>query len=386
MDAYLYQEINLAGIIVLLLMMINLKRKRVGQAPLDQRIFNWLMLLNIMIYVFDSGMWFFNGKMFPLAKELNLFVTTCYYLLNPLICFVWLLYTDYKLHENKAALFRRLPYYALPVVINTACVFVSLFTGWLFVIDENNRYYRGGWFMVMALISLLYLLVSTGMTINSIRRHGWSENKTIYYHLIFFPLVGILVSVLQVLVFGLSLIWVSCTIMFLAIFINIQNSDIYNDHLTGLYNRRRLDQYLRFKLSEERGGFLFAVLLDVDNFKGINDSFGHSAGDAALAETAQLLRRVCKGRGDFIARLGGDEFMIVGERDNPEEIYSTAGLIEKELDQLNQDGKFEFKLSISMGTAVFDKSKPQTVDDFINAADAKMYRQKQERKGLHLPV
>jgi diguanylate cyclase (GGDEF)-like protein len=89
------------------------------------------------------------------------------------------------------------------------------------------------------------------------------------------------------------------------------------DHLTGLYNRKYLDEYVDDVLQMSRaggalrGGKKFAaIMLDIDDFKSINDTFGHVEGDHAIVLAAELLRKSIR-KGDVAARYGGDEFLIV---------------------------------------------------------------------------
>src|SRR5205814_1234634 len=82
------------------------------------------------------------------------------------------------------------------------------------------------------------------------------------------------------------------------------------DSLTGLANRRHFDAELDRLLQEESPGHLALLVLDLDNFKGVNDTLGHAAGDVLLQTVATRLVNSVR-LGDLVARLGGDEFVIV---------------------------------------------------------------------------
>ncbi|MFA6809324.1 MAG: hypothetical protein WCR27_10080, partial [Eubacteriales bacterium] len=132
MITYLYTEINVIGIIILLFLLNNFNKNRRENTPIDQKIFNTIMILLLWVFLLDTGMWLFDEN--PKLRVLNIIVTTGYYLLNPAICFVWLLYTDYKIFESKAELSKRFVFYVLPTIV---CIIMSLcspFTGWFFVI------------------------------------------------------------------------------------------------------------------------------------------------------------------------------------------------------------------------------------------------------------
>ncbi|WP_457606316.1 diguanylate cyclase [Nitratifractor sp.] len=98
------------------------------------------------------------------------------------------------------------------------------------------------------------------------------------------------------------------------------------DHLTGCYNKRAYEQYLRDRIRTLRTyhhSDVYLVMFDIDDFKRINDVYGHQRGDAVLRELADLVRSQIR-KSDFFARWGGDEFMIIMEGINREEIYKIA--------------------------------------------------------------
>ena len=378
----LYAEINLIGIVLLLLFLNNMNKNSRKNTPVDQRIFNGCMVINILIFVFDTGMWLFDGNQIEVLRTGNYIVTMLYYVCNPLICFWWLMYTDYKVYESRSDLLKRIRIYAIPCAVSTVLSMVSLYTGWFFIIDENNNYMRGPYFFVMAVISLLYLIFSFGMALKDVIKNGWGENKSINLHLVIFPIGIFLATAIQIMFFGVSIIWVCSMLAFASIYINIQNGEISTDHLTGLYNRRRFDEHLKRRLKvQKKGQHMFAIIMDLDDFKNINDKYGHLAGDNALARVAELLRNNCKDSDDFVARLGGDEFIIVGERTDTADIQKLLDRISKDVISYNNRSELDFPIKLSMGYAVLEKNG--TRSSLLAAADRAMYRNKQERKSLN---
>jgi diguanylate cyclase (GGDEF)-like protein len=168
-------------------------------------------------------------------------------------------------------------------------------------------------------------------------------------------------------------------IAFASIYINIQNGEISTDHLTGLYNRRRLDEHFHRRIKMlKKEHLLFAIMLDLDDFKKINDIYGHAAGDDALMEIAELLRNVCRGSDDFITRMGGDEFIILGERTKTEEIIQLMDMIATAAQDNNKRRKLDYILQPSMGYSVYKQG--DTANVFFASADKAMYLKKQEKK------
>lgn len=320
-----------------------------------------------------------DGNHLAISRTLNYVVTMLYYVSNPFICLLWLMYTDYKINESRNGLLRRIRLYVIPCAISAVLSILSLFTGWLFIIDTNNNYMRGPYFWIMAFVALFYLVLSFGMSFRDVVLNGWEGNKNVNIHLVIFPIGIIVASIIQIMFFGVSIIWVCAMIAFASIYINIQNGEISTDHLTGLYNRRRLDEHFQRRMKlRKKDHLLFAIMIDLDDFKKINDEHGHAAGDNALIEVSELLRQVCKGSDDFIARMGGDEFVVLGERTKTEDIIRLMDNISSAAAEYNFSHKLGYLLQPSMGYSVYKKD--DTTNSFFATADQAMYRNKQERK------
>ena len=153
------------------------------------------------------------------------------------------------------------------------------------------------------------------------------------------------------------------------------------DTLTQLPNRQLLQDRLARALDAANGGFERGalLLLDLDNFKGINDTRGHGAGDRLLTQVAQRLRHAVRDE-DFVARLGGDEFavLLTALSDEAREASRQAGGVAEKiraaLAQPFQFADFEFSCSASIGISLL---KPDaTVAELLQQTDLAMYQAK----------
>lgn len=146
------------------------------------------------------------------------------------------------------------------------------------------------------------------------------------------------------------------------------------DFLTGLYNRRYVYQFM-----EEKEGTPFAIYyIDLDNFKTINDKFGHREGDRALTMTAKVLRECVPNA--IIARVGGDEFLVVELGKHEESgIEQKRTWLEEKLGQVYGQDEMLSAISASIGTAYTDTGSA-AMDTLIGEADAFMYREKNRKK------
>lgn len=147
------------------------------------------------------------------------------------------------------------------------------------------------------------------------------------------------------------------------------------DNLTGLFNRGKMDQVLvEFKSSKDRyDANTSIILLDVDLFKNINDSFGHPVGDSVLIKISQLLKGNIR-QSDYAGRWGGEEFLIVCPNIGQQEAYNLA---EKLRDKIrNYDFQGADRVTVSAGITEF--SQELNIQKTISNADSALYKSKQQ--------
>ena len=161
------------------------------------------------------------------------------------------------------------------------------------------------------------------------------------------------------------------------------NNLAYYDPLTRLPNRRLLfDRLKQCQSSSARHGYYAALLLiDLDNFKTLNDTYGHDIGDVLLQQVAQNLI-LCVRDGDTVARLGGDEFIVILEKLSPD-IQEASKITEKigkaVLESLQTTyliGNMEHRSTASIGATLFTGGHT-SLDDLMKQADLSMYKAKE---------
>ena len=154
------------------------------------------------------------------------------------------------------------------------------------------------------------------------------------------------------------------------------------DELTGLLNRRGFttlaEQQMRTSL--RTGHRLWLLFADLDGLKEINDGLGHEAGDRALCEVAQLLRRGSFREADLVARFGGDEFAILATEISRTDGDTVTHRVDDAIRRANATPGRDFTLSLSTGVALFDPERPDTLDELIDEADRHMYRAKHAQR------
>lgn len=149
------------------------------------------------------------------------------------------------------------------------------------------------------------------------------------------------------------------------------------DGLTGLYNRSTFDELLKenMTLAERTGASLSLILIDIDNFKHVNDTYGHVAGDKVLAELGQLLQNILR-REDIPCRYGGEEFAIIA----PYTTHTQAALAAEKVRCRVEDYLFKDlpRITVSIGCSTYQPD--ESAENFFHRADLALYDAKHAGK------
>jgi diguanylate cyclase (GGDEF)-like protein len=155
------------------------------------------------------------------------------------------------------------------------------------------------------------------------------------------------------------------------------------DHLTGLYNRQTFDGYFELKFTQaiQQTENLSLVMLDIDDFKKINDGYGHQVGDECLKAVAQYLRQTNLRKDDFVARYGGEEVVIVLANTD---IKGAAEISQRICDGLSQielnAGQGTILLTASFGVAELTYNQANNTTQLLKRADDALYQAKAQGK------
>lgn len=163
----------------------------------------------------------------------------------------------------------------------------------------------------------------------------------------------------------------------LAVSLYLQSSTSQRDPLTGAHTRSWFKAHLAGRLKEARTSPFTLMMIDLDNFKKINDTWGHLEGDRALVTVVELLRRSLRST-DVIARFAGDEFLVLAGLSGAGECAIIQRRIQQHLLAYNMNSGKPYTLGWSTGTIYCDK--PRNLDELLASVDEHMYRAKKERK------
>lgn len=147
------------------------------------------------------------------------------------------------------------------------------------------------------------------------------------------------------------------------------------DFLTNTYSRRILFEI--FPKLKKDDSELIIIMLDVDNFKSINDRFGHDVGDIVLQKVAHLLVQNTRKKWDRVIRWGGDEFILLLSLDAKKEAHKVIEHLERGFQNLSEEMDIEIRSSIGF---TFCNPSTQSITDLIRTADLNMYQHKNRKK------
>lgn len=152
------------------------------------------------------------------------------------------------------------------------------------------------------------------------------------------------------------------------------------DELTGLYNRRYFYDHISMHvaLAKRHEYHIGCLMMDIDHFKNVNDTFGHAVGDKVLKKASKIMADKVR-EGEIVARFGGEEFIVCLCRADTEGALSAAERMRKSVENSNfsEDSSNPLKVTISVGIAMFPQKGLNNADDIIKAADEALYHAKE---------
>jgi len=153
------------------------------------------------------------------------------------------------------------------------------------------------------------------------------------------------------------------------------------DQLTSLYNRRHFDDIFQQEIEKSKRykKILSVLLIDIDFFKKLNDTYGHAYGDNALISVSKCVKTICKRPGDFAFRVGGEEFTIIITDESSDCALSLVKLLQKAISSLqieNKNSQISNFLTLSGGLVSQIPVQDDTIDSIMKLADERLYKAK----------
>ena len=227
---------------------------------------------------------------------------------------------------------------------------------------------------------IIYIVASLFYSLRRVKDETNAEEKRKHVYIGCFPLIVILGGLAQMLLLPEGAFFCSCCTVFMLIFyIQAMEKQISVDPLTGLNNRGQLARYI--SQGAHKDATTYILMIDVNDFKRINDTFGHAEGDRALVIVADALKRIVDGRNfpTFLGRYGGDEFILIAHTPSAPEIDRMITEIRHRIEEDCFLQQTPYVIFVGIG---FDKigGDADNIQKCIARADDNMYLDKKNCK------
>ncbi len=367
------KEILVANGVSMLLMWFLLSCRRQNRETLhaEDKMFDAMCLVNLLGALFETIAFLVDGKGFAGGVALNFVANTLCFLGTVSIGLLWCFYVDLRIYRNYNRTRRYARIVTIPWLVEVTALAYNCFgTEFVFSISAENVYARGQGAIIGYISLMIYFAYSVYLVIHS-RKQG--------INLHFFPiqyfvgpcLAGVLI---QFFFYGITTSWLSVSIAMVFVQMQTYAENLYKDELSGLFNRRYFDRMLE-KRHLPSNGSLHGIMLDINDFKSINDSFGHSIGDRAICAIGDMLFKSIPD-GAIAIRYAGDEFIVLMPDTDEKVARTTMDAIAENLARFNKSKVEPFSLHAAMGYAKFESE--DDAEAFLRHMDEKMYEEKRE--------
>ena len=163
------------------------------------------------------------------------------------------------------------------------------------------------------------------------------------------------------------------------------------DQLTGLYNRREFEKIIKKEWKNAIRKFtpISIIMLDIDNFKEFNDTYGHLAGDNCLQKISKIMKNTLKRPRDFVARYGGEEFVAILPDTNQEGACNVAESLRKNIENAkipHKNSSVSDYVTVSLGVATTNQADLLVYEELLDEADSALYKAKEKGRNRYISV
>lgn len=365
MDFFLKFDINFFSIFMLVILYFTLRLRKEATGT-SSKLFFKLLWMTVYLLILEILSWVFDRV--PGQNILNYFFNFLFLFSTPLISSMLASYIDYHMFGSYDRL-RKRKFYIHPFVVSSVLLIINFFKPIIFSVSSNNIYKRESLMILLPIISIsLFLYLCYLAHKNSSHIH-----KEIVFVLLLYILMSVVTAFLQVFFFGIFIMWPMMAVTVMLTYIFLETISTSRDYLTGLLNRHRIDDYLEYIIEQKKSFVL--VMLDLNNFKSINDTYGHLSGDLALQAFSISLSTHFK-KANVVGRYAGDEFILILEKANCTDIENSLKNVKYEMNRIYENGEIKFPITFCYGYLENDSNSKLEYEDIINIADQRMYKQK----------
>lgn len=377
MYAFTYYLNNTACIIIMLLI-LRLHLKSLDKT-ITARVFTFLIVSVILYFIFDLCCGLLENDVWHKSQMISAILNLGFFFSSYLIGYFAFMYSECEINNTWMFNNKKLYLSFIPTLILIVLTFLTLKFRFFFYIDINGEYIKGPYYFLVLLFAYGYLLLIGIKNFILYFNKKYYLKKEILLSMSSFVIFPLIFGIIQAFHTGVSIICLGTTISLVQVFISMQNKRITIDSLTKLNNRDKLMQHLDSKINNVINNDIYFVMIDIDNLKHINDTFGHVEGDRAIKTIADILKQSCGHYTCMLARYAGDEFSIVfeGSLESVEKLKNDIYTNLKVYQELT-NGKYN--LEVSLGYSRYDRFKMKNIVELIASADDELYKEKARKK------
>ncbi|MCF7924290.1 MAG: GGDEF domain-containing protein, partial [Candidatus Izimaplasma sp.] len=337
-------------------------------------LFKSLVFLTIFMLLTDLLHEFLNGNQSTINLIFYPILTIIIYIIPIIMGIIWTAYVYILIHLKSPKIDYRVYAFLIPGIISIILTILSGFFPIYFDFNSQNVYSRALIYPLSLAIQYFYFLFPAILVL----KHRKKMHSYKFYPLVLFIIPPAIGGIIQALNYGLLIVWPLLALSILMVFIFVQSQFIKTDYLTGLMNKGAFENHINKIDFIKKNNKLAAILMDLDNFKDINDYYGHSVGDKVLKIFANTCYETFR-KDDYLARIGGDEFAVLLYVSDNNQIKKTIDTLTYKLDHINKTNQFEFDISFSYGYKIFDEKSNIPIRSYLNQIDILMYENKKSK-------
>lgn len=377
-----YTESNVVCLIIFLILLVhdllNVDRQE-RQVKYDHA------LIAFMLYFVSDVVW--AGVTAKIIPKNMISVSICSfsnYILMATITYMWLRYVmaveqapNRERPINKFAV-------SFPFLIATVALIITFIAAPGALFDENLNY-RPLFNVFLITVPIINITAVLAYTMKKAIKEVDPIEKKRHLYIGLFPILTIVGGLAQVILLPTTPVFCfCCAILMLMVYIQFIETQISMDPLTKLNNRGQLLRYI----SQSSNLYMdnrrtYVMMVDINDFKLINDTYGHAEGDKALVILADALRNSVKNKEmpTFVSRYGGDEFTLIVHPTTVAEVEALIVLIRKNIEECCAAAESQYVISVGIGVEELIWGQ-DTIQKCMQRADKKLYIDKEKQKAL----
>ena len=382
--AFYYIEANVFCILILLILYFKTSHSVDRQR---RQMFFGETLATAMVYLTTDMFWVLVDSGRIMTTPFLLYLTNIIYYwaaatMSYVVSYFMLLYEGNKKIEEPGVHLLT----AIPCILNIAATVTTPIHKMYIYVDGNGELVLGPLYPLLILLIIAYpIAVAVRAIYKSLLKENYAK-RNMYKAIGIFPVFSVGLGIVQVFHTRIPFLCFGLTIALLLIYIEFTNDLVSLDPLTKLNNRNELYRFMTVKMNAARNSGapgLYLMIMDIDRFKKINDTYGHNEGDHALKVLAKVLKKVCSYEPNrFVARFGGDEFIVVVETADKHEVERISEEIHTILRKAISAEQLPFSMDVSIGWTRYVKSSDKvSLNALIERADAMLYEEKKTKHG-----